>query len=138
MKHWNFFDEVLFRNEYFSPYIFEETAEKDVSSYLVESLSNINRARALTQQLLTFAKGGAPKKRIENLFPFVQKTVQFALSGSSVSSRFQIQEDLWPCDFDKNQIGQIIDNLIINAQQAMANGGTIEVSARNISLSRKV
>ncbi len=114
-----------------------ETTEEKVSTYLAKSLSNINRARALTQQLLTFAKGGAPIKKIQNLFPFVQETTQFALSGSSVSSRFQIQDNLWLCDFDKNQIGQVVDNLIINAQQAMPDGGTIEVSARNISLPAK-
>ncbi len=114
-----------------------ETTEERVSTFLAHSLSSLDRARALTRQLLTFAKGGAPIKKVENLFPFVQETVQFALSGSSVSSRFQIQENLWPCNFDKNQMGQVIDNLTINAQQAMPNGGTIEVSARNISLSEK-
>ncbi len=114
-----------------------KTTEEEVSTCLAKSLRNIDRARALTQQLLTFAKGGAPIKKVENLFPFVQETTQFALSGSSVSSRFRIQENLWLCDFDKNQICQVIDNLTINAQQAMPNGGTIEVSARNISLSAK-
>lgn len=115
----------------------EETKDENVSTCLSESLSNIERARALTQQLLTFAKGGSPVKKIQNLFPFVQQTAQFALSGSSVSSKFRIQESLWPCDFDKNQMGQVIDNLTINAQQAMPNGGTIEISARNIFLDVK-
>lgn len=113
-----------------------ETVEMKVSSYLTKSLHNIERARALTQQLLTFAKGGAPIKRVENLFPFVENTADFALSGSSVSSRFQIQENLWACDFDKNQIGQVIDNLTINAQQAMPTGGIIEFLASNVSLAR--
>ena len=114
-----------------------ETTEEKVSSCLAESLSSIDRARALTQQLLIFAKGGAPIKKLDNLFPFVQKTVQFALSGSSVSSKIKVQKNLWPCDFDKNQISQVIDNIAINAQQAMPNGGKIEVSAQNISLAEK-
>ncbi len=114
-----------------------ETTEMQVSSYLTESLCNIDRARALTQQLLTFAKGGAPIKKVENLFPFVEKTAKFVLSGTSVSSSFQIQKNLWLCDFDKNQIGQVIDNLTINAQQAMPKGGLIEISATNISLSQR-
>ncbi|OQY35563.1 MAG: hypothetical protein B6241_01265 [Spirochaetaceae bacterium 4572_59] len=105
--------------------------------YLARSISSINRSRALTQQFLTFAKGGAPIKKVENLFPFVQETTQFALSGSSVTCRFQIEEDLSPCDFDKIQIGQLVDNLILNAQQAMPDGGVIDVSACNISLSAK-
>ncbi|MBL7006313.1 MAG: PAS domain S-box protein [Spirochaetia bacterium] len=115
----------------------DETPKEAVSNYLTEALSSFDRARALTRQLLTFAKGGSPIKKVEHLFPFVEKSVQFALSGSSVSSRFQIHENLWPCIFDKNQMSQVIDNVIINAQQAMPNGGTIEVSARNISLSEK-
>lgn len=115
----------------------EETHEAIVSELLEQSLNNINRARALTQQLLTFAKGGAPIRKAGHLFPFVQETVQFALSGSPVSASFQIQEDLWPCDFDRNQIGQVIDNLTINAQQAMPNGGTIAIKAKNVSLAAR-
>lgn len=114
-----------------------ETTEKNVSNFLTKSLNNIDRARALTQQLLTFAKGGVPIKKIDSLFPFVKKTIEFVLSGSSVTSTFQIGKNLWTCDFDKNQIGQVIDNIAINAQQAMPNGGTIEISAENISLSEK-
>lgn len=112
-----------------------KNTEEKVSTYLTRSLVSIDRSRALTQQLLTFAIGGAPIKKVENLFPFIQETMQFALSGSSVSSRFQIEENLWTCDFDRNQIGQVIDNLSINAQQAMSNTGTIHISASNISLS---
>jgi len=114
-----------------------KTSESDVSDYLNKSLKNTERARALTQQLLTFAKGSAPVKKVEKLFPFVKETVQFALSGSSVTSKFNISDNLWACHLDKNQIGQVIDNLIINAQQAMPDGGTLEVSAQNISLSEK-
>ncbi|MBN2804972.1 MAG: PAS domain S-box protein [Deltaproteobacteria bacterium] len=112
----------------------DETTQKDVSTFLMEALSSINRARGLTQQLLTFSKGGAPVKKSDNLFPFIQKTVQFALSGTKVSSRFEIDKKLWQCDYDKNQIGQVFENLTINATQAMPHGGTIAFSANNISL----
>jgi PAS domain S-box-containing protein len=115
----------------------EGTKESTVSRYLAKALGTIDRARALTLQLLTFAKGGAPIRKIEPMVPFVQETAQFALSGSTVSCDFRIPENLWLCDIDKNQIGQVIDNIIINAQQAMPSGGKIEVSAQNISLSEK-
>jgi len=115
----------------------EETSEEIVSTYLTHSLSSLDRARALTRQLLTFAKGGAPIIKVENLFPFVQETVEFALSGSSVLSRFQIQKNLWSCNFDKNQISQVVNNLTINALQSMPNGGTIVVTARNVSISEE-
>ncbi len=111
--------------------------DPELSSYLAKALGTIDRVRALTQQLLTFDKGGAPIKKIEPLFPFVQETAKFALSGSTVFSSFQIQENLWPCDIDKNQIGQVIDNLVINAQQAMPGGGEIEFSAKNITFAEK-
>ncbi|MGA2508138.1 MAG: PAS domain-containing protein [Chitinispirillaceae bacterium] len=105
--------------------------------YLEETIATMARARALTQQLLTFAKGGAPVQRITPLLPLIQETVRFALSGSNVSCRFSLAKDLRQCNIDKNQIGQVIDNIIINAQQAMPDGGCIDVSAINVSLEGK-
>ncbi len=114
----------------------EETKEKNVKAYLSESMAALERARALTSQLLTFAKGGAPHQKVTSLFPFVQDTARFALSGSNVTLDFDVQEDLWYANVDQGQIGQVIDNIIINAQQAMPNGGCIRVTARNITFDR--
>ncbi|MGB7569211.1 MAG: ATP-binding protein, partial [Chitinivibrionales bacterium] len=111
----------------------EANKEENVARYLAKALGTIDRARGLTQQLLTFSKGGAPVKKTDRFFPFVRDAALFALSGSSVSCRFDAPDDLRDGNFDRNQIGQVIDNIIINAQQAMPAGGTIEVSARNIS-----
>jgi PAS domain S-box-containing protein len=115
----------------------EECNDPKISKYLAKTMNTIDRARSLTQQLLTFAKGGTPIRTIDDLFPFVQENTHFALSGSTVSCTFTIQENLWPCNFDKNQIGQVIDNIVINAQQAMPGGGTIEMSAENVSFKEK-
>jgi two-component system CheB/CheR fusion protein len=104
------------------------------AQYLSTALSTIERARSLTQQLLTFAKGGSPIQSISALFPFVQDTVKFVLSGSNVTCKFDIEPDLRTCSFDKNQIGQVFDNMIINAMQAMPMGGTIYLTAKNIHL----
>jgi len=112
----------------------EGAKDDKISRYLSKAMNTIERARGLTLQLLTFAKGGAPIKKIGNLFPFVQETAQFALSGSNVLCTFNVEPDLCACDFDKNQIGQVIDNIVINAKQAMPDGGTIEVLARNRSV----
>ncbi len=114
-----------------------ETTEKKICGYLSKSLNALDRARALTQQLLTFAKGGTPIRQVDHFFPFLHDTIQFALSGSSVSCVFNIQENLWPANFDKNQVGQVFQNIVINAQQAMPNGGIIEITARNITLNGK-
>lgn len=108
--------------------------ERKVFDCLEKAGSAIDRARGLTHQLLTFSKGGAPVQKITPLFPFVQETVHFALSGSNVSCLFEVAADLHSCSFDKNQIGQVIDNVIINAQQAMPLGGTLDVGARNVRL----
>ncbi|MBN2442361.1 MAG: PAS domain S-box protein, partial [Spirochaetales bacterium] len=105
--------------------------DNEVSTYLARSLDSLDRARGLTQQLLTFAKGGAPIKKVDNLFPFIEDTVWFALSGSNVTCVFEIDKDLWSCNYDRNQIAQVIDNLIINAKQAMPDGGSINVKTNN-------
>lgn len=115
----------------------EVTEGETVSRYLSKAMSTIDRARDLTRQLLTFAKGGAPLQKVEKVFPFVLETVQFALSGASVTCNFNVPDDLWSCYYDKNQIGQVIDNLVINAIQAMPMGGKIVVTARNITLGEK-
>ncbi len=106
-----------------------------VRDHLEKALSTINRARGLTGQLLTFAKGGAPIQKVTQLKSFIHDTIQFALSGSNVLCRFDIYPDLWPCSIDQNQIGQVIENIVINAAQAMPMGGTIDLTARNIEIS---
>jgi len=107
------------------------TREAQAIEYLEETLATIQRTRSLTLQLLTFAKGGAPVQKVMPLAPFIKETVQFALSGLNISCRFSLPENLWLCNIDKNQIGQVIDNIVINATQAMPGGGSIEVSAGN-------
>ncbi|MGL1937252.1 MAG: ATP-binding protein, partial [Fibrobacterales bacterium] len=102
-----------------------------VGVYLTKALSPIERTKALTQQLITFSKGGGPIKKSNSLFPFIQETIEFDLSGSNISCHYYVPKDLWMCSFDQNQMGQAIDNLIINATQAMPDGGEIVVTAAN-------
>ncbi len=111
-----------------------KTDNPEVSKYLSEALNMSERAKGLTGQLLTFSRGGAPIKNSGYLFPIVKESVQFALSGSDIACRFNIANDLYPCDFDTNQICQVIDDVILNARQAMPGGGVIDVSASNITL----
>jgi len=93
-----------------------------------------NRAKELTQQLLTFTKGGAPIKKASYLPEMLKETVLFMLSGSKVRSEFEIQSNLKLVDIDKGQICQVINNLVINAVQAMPAGGLLKVSAENVIL----
>ncbi|KMQ52212.1 PAS/PAC sensor hybrid histidine kinase [Chitinispirillum alkaliphilum] len=110
-----------------------QSNDSSVNKNLSNALSAIERARGLSSQLLTFSKGGEPIRRPEDLFPFVKDTVQFALSGSNVSCTFS-SEKLHTCNIDKNQIGQVINNLTINALQAMPGGGVLSITAKNVLL----
>jgi len=93
----------------------------------------IFRAKNLTQQLLTFSKGNAPIKNPASIRELLEETVNFSLSGSNVKCKFLISDDLWKVEIDEGQISQVIQNITINGVQAMPEGGTIEVGARNVS-----
>jgi len=110
-------------------------ADAIVSSYLDKAFGVFERARDLTQQLLTFSKGGAPKRKTGQIGKLVRENASFALSGSSINCEYRIDEDLWLADYDENQIGQVIDNIVLNAKQAMPAGGKISISADNVSVS---
>ncbi len=92
------------------------------------------RARDLTIQLLTFAKGGEPVKRVLNLAELLKETTILSLRGSNVSHRFFIEDNLLAVRADEGQISQAINNLVINADQSMQEGGEVKVYANNISV----
>jgi signal transduction histidine kinase/CheY-like chemotaxis protein len=99
--------------------------------YLREAERATLRARDLTQQLLTFAKGGDPVRAAVLLPEIITEAAQFVLHGSRVKCEFDLPANLWPANADKGQIGQVVQNLVINAIQAMPEGGTIRISAQN-------
>lgn len=92
------------------------------------------RAKDLTQQLLTFSKGGAPEKATVSITELVREATQFALRGSNVGYKLQIEEALHPAEVDAGQMTQVFQNLVINADQAMPDGGTITMRGRNRAL----
>ncbi|MFZ2090077.1 MAG: PAS domain S-box protein, partial [Desulfobaccales bacterium] len=92
------------------------------------------RARDLVQQLLTFAKGGAPVKEVASLGEIIKDSATFACRGSQVRCDFTWPQGLWPAEVDQSQISQVIQNLVINAIQAMPTGGAIAIGAENITL----
>jgi PAS domain S-box-containing protein len=95
------------------------------------------RAKDLTVQLLTFSKGGAPVKKLGPLTELLRDTADFVLRGSNVKCNFSIPADLWHAEIDAGQVSQVVRNLVVNAQQAMPKGGTIEISAENLALTEK-
>jgi len=92
------------------------------------------RARELTQQLLTFSKGGQPVRKAADLVDLVRESAEFTLRGSNVACEIEIEENLWPSEVDENQISRVINNLAINANQAMPDGGTLWLRAKNFDV----
>ncbi|MEW6379523.1 MAG: MASE3 domain-containing protein [bacterium] len=103
---------------------------------IFEPLKNTERAsqqaRELTQQLLTFSKGGNPVRKTASIANLLRDAARLALSGSNVTCRLHLPDNLWWAEIDEGQISQVINNLLINADQAMPEGGTIELQAENV------
>ena len=110
----------------------------DYNDKCAKKLLNIEKtvfqAKNLTKQLLTFSKGSAPLKKITYIDKLIKETAVLALSGTNVMCNINLPNNLWPVEIDSGQISQIISNLVINAYQAMPNGGVIAIRAKNINL----
>ncbi len=104
----------------------------DLSECLEDAEKACVRAKGLTQQLLTFAKGGIPIKKVIRIKELIREAATFALPGSKSRPELYLEENLWPVEADPNQIGQVIHNLVINADQAMPEGGVVKIHGRNI------
>ena len=96
----------------------------------------VKEATGLTCQLLTFSRGGEPVKKMIDLRRVVQDAVSFILRGSNVAGKLRIAEDLWAIEADEGQIGQVINNLLINADQSMLQGGVVRVEMDNHPLGK--
>jgi CheY-like chemotaxis protein len=98
---------------------------------LGEAEQALHQSVNLTKQLLTFSKGGKPVKKIVPVRPVIENAVKFALSGSRIDYRITLDEHLRMVEADEGQIGQVIQNIVINAEQAMPLGGTVLITAKN-------
>lgn len=102
---------------------------------LTEAEKACQRATGLTQQLLTFATGGAPVRQTMAIAELLRESTIFALRGSRVRPDFTLPADLWSVDVDAGQMHQVIHNVMLNAVQAMPEGGVVQVQAENLVLS---
>ncbi|HYA15194.1 MAG TPA: PAS domain S-box protein [Syntrophales bacterium] len=101
---------------------------------LTDAEEAVLRAKHLTQQLLTFSKGGEPVKRVISIAQLLKNSTDFALRGSMSTCELAISKDLWDIEADEGQINQVINNLMINADHAMPGGGTIRIRAENVCI----
>ena len=108
------------------------TDPEKISERLKESERAAILAKDLTHQLLTFSRGGAPIKKTAAIGDLLNQMVIFALRGSDVKCEFSIPDGLWTVEVDAGQINQVINNLVINADQSMPEGGIISVKAENM------
>ena len=105
---------------------------------LEDARSAGQQAADLTRQLLTFAKNDKPnRKSVVSVYKLLRKSSNFSLHGSKVNCKLLLPNDLWNVKVDKGQINQVINNLIINANQSMPFGGTIQISAKNTLVTEK-
>jgi len=106
---------------------------EELESILHEIERAGNRAKDLTEQLLTFSKGGAPVKARISIADIIRESVKFCFSGSKVRCEPEIGDDLWQVNADGGQINQVLNNLLINAIQAMSDGGRVRLVADNVA-----
>lgn len=90
------------------------------------------KAADAAQQLLTFAKGGAPIKKTTSIADIVTTASELVLKSSDIRYQMVLPSDLWPVEVDQGQIGQVLTSLLINAEQAMPQGGLIQIQAENV------
>ncbi len=94
------------------------------------------RAQSLTHQLLTFSKGGAPIKGLVDIGPLVRESTSLALRGSNVGCEYHIADDIRHVEVDAGQINQVINNIVINADQSMPDGGIVKINCENTTLQK--
>jgi len=106
-------------------------------SYLAKAGQAAQHAARLSSQLLTFSKGGAPLKKIASVADLLQHAAEFSLHGSNLRAAIEIEDHLGRADIDVGQVEQVINALIINAREAMPNGGCLDISAENVQIDEK-
>jgi PAS domain S-box-containing protein len=99
---------------------------------LENALAASKTATKLTHRLISFSKGGVPQKTTAPVAKLVRSATDFTLSGSNVRPEYILPDDLWPVEVDKIQIGQAIYNVVMNAREAMPEGGILEIRAENV------
>lgn len=111
----------------------EVAAASDASEYLEQTLSACERAVSLSSQLLTFSKGGQPVRRVTSISKLVRDSAELAGAGTNVRIDLEIAGDLWPAEIDESQVSHALHNILLNARQAMPEGGVTLVRADNVN-----
>jgi len=108
--------------------------DEELYALLSDVQASSKQAQALTSQLLTFSKGGAPIKKVSDINSLIKESAIFSVRGAKTNCSFNLSQDLWTTEIDEGQINQVIGNLVINANQAMPNGGNISIRTENTEI----
>ena len=111
------------------------SSPEKTKNYLQKATNATIQATDLTQQLLTFSNGDGPIKKAENILDIIHQSIDFSLHGSNITVNYICPDNLWTADVDNGQISQVIQNLAINARQAMPEGGKLEITCDNCIIS---
>jgi PAS domain S-box-containing protein len=112
----------------------KKNVASQIASYIKKAELASEQAKNMTKQLLTFAKGGQPVKEVTDVSDMIHEATNMVLAGGTVALQTNMDEDLKSAKIDRGQMIQVIQNLLINAKEAMPRGGYITVSATNISI----
>ncbi|MBN1578412.1 MAG: PAS domain-containing protein [Chitinispirillaceae bacterium] len=103
----------------------------DAQAYIESAMQCFSRAKDLTQQLLTFAKGGSPQKKPLSLEHIINESIKLSLSGTNIRCEKNFQHRVHSIEGDHGQMNQIFNNILLNSRHAMPNGGMIRIEAYN-------
>jgi len=109
--------------------------EDDLVEIVTDAILAADKTRGMTRQLMTFAKGGSPVKELASIEALIRETTDLSLRGSNTRAEYRFPEELTSVDIDRGQIGQVVQNLVINADQAMPNGGVLKIAANEVEIS---
>lgn len=117
--------------------MFTKPTDEKIIKRLEIAQNTTLKAVELTKQLMSFAKTGSSTKKTSSIVELVEESAHFDLRGSSIKCEVNSSKDLWKVEVDQGQIGQVIDNLIINAKQAIPSNGTIWINCENIEINEQ-
>jgi PAS domain S-box-containing protein len=111
-------------------------AEGDRQEWIDIISRNAQRGADLVKQVLSFCRGAEGRRmqlRVTSVIGEVQDIARQTFP-KSIQIQTRLSQDLWNVVADPTQLHQVLLNLVVNARDAMPNGGVLTVGAENVLL----